>query len=82
MRALYKMTIAGRLLVGFGSLMLMISAIGVVSIAGNLRSRHSMSDVTRLGGDDTLTQRIEKRVTSMPGWLAPRRSQPREQVQG
>jgi len=66
------MKISSRLFFGFGSLMLLLTMISAMSIYSGTNAKHAVTDVARLSGDETLAQRIEKRVFEgrMHIWMA------------
>jgi methyl-accepting chemotaxis protein len=69
---LEMMRISSRLLLGFGSLLLLVTVISALSIWSGLNAKREIADVSRLAGDQTLTQRVEKRLFEgrMQTWMA------------
>ncbi|HTW72740.1 MAG TPA: methyl-accepting chemotaxis protein [Acetobacteraceae bacterium] len=69
---LSSIRILPRLLIGFGVLLLLIAGLSFVAIHSGQSTRDLFSSVTRLKGDETLDQRMEKRIfqARMHIWMA------------
>jgi methyl-accepting chemotaxis protein len=69
---LEMMRVSSRLLLGFGSLLLLVAVISALSIGSGLNAKTEIGNVARLTGDQTLTERVEKRLFEgrMQIWMA------------
>jgi methyl-accepting chemotaxis protein len=59
---LQKMRIAARLFFGFGVLMLLIAGVAGISVYSGRSTQSAVADLMRLKGNETLDQRVQKRI--------------------
>jgi methyl-accepting chemotaxis protein len=69
---LSSLRILPRLMIGFGVLLLMIVGLSGFTVQSDRSTRDLFETVTRLKGNETLDERVEKRVfeARMQGWMA------------
>jgi methyl-accepting chemotaxis protein len=69
---LNRLKIASKLLIGFGTLLLLLVGVSSFSAFNSLEAKDSVEELSRLKGDETLDQRVEKRIVEgrMHIWMA------------
>jgi methyl-accepting chemotaxis protein len=67
-----RLSIAWKLLIGFGAILLLLVGISAVATVGAMLSNEAMENVAKLQGDQVLEQRVEKRLyeARMHFWMA------------
>jgi methyl-accepting chemotaxis protein len=67
-----RLKIATKLLIGFGTILLLLVGISALATLSTMRSKDALEDVTKLKSAEVLEQRVEKRVfeARMHFWMA------------
>jgi methyl-accepting chemotaxis protein len=67
-----RLKIATKLLIGFGTILLLLIAISGLATFGGFQSKDALENVAKLKGDEVLEQRVEKRLfeARMHFWMA------------